>query len=491
MFPFEMEWKGQYGFPELDMASVDSSLQKYDRFPSDYDTFAWDNAWKATEHIINDQLRGVNLKKFTLDEVKNILPGDKACGWPYCTKYQTKEQAWNDSNFLQDFKMFDERMHSDKGVNNFDTIFLKHEMRPIDKCGAGKARTVFCQDVVSACWGTMYNKHFDLTLIDHYARCIHGDCAIAVGMTPFNRTFQHLANKFAGCVCFEMDGSAWDTTMFNEVHQNIAEIRINAYGYEGDEAKALRNYYNQINHTAAVLPNGEVRWRRSGNPSGQSSTTIDNSIWTLTVNIYLLIRWFGKQRITVTNSWLEKYVKWIVYGDDIIFGIKKSLLEHYKIDPQVMINDMLLVATIELGIRFTCSPPGPITTLKWLNKGWGPRHNIWVPTVDPIKMLNSLALCSEIRSPRNTLERTLSLRNESYGTPVVYNYINGYVDWLVARYGIFDLAGAWLTEYELRSLYDGTGLIEVIYNPEWAGHAIPLLHKKASGKEPQKRVQLF
>lgn len=464
------------------MMSVHSSLQKYDRYPPEVDQFCMDNAWKAAEYLISDQLRGVNLRKFSLDEAKEILDGKKACGWPYCAKYATKAQAWADPNFMNDFKIFDDRLHSDRGISNLDTIFLKHELRPIEKCGAGKARTVFCQDVVSAVWGTMYNKHFDMTIIDNFSEAIYNNAAIVVGMSPYNNTFQLLADKFTGYTCFEMDGSAWDTTMYDDVHQNIANIRINAYAYDELDAKALRNYYKQVNHTSVVLPDGSIKYRRSGNPSGQSSTTIDNSIWTLVVNIYLLIKYFKKRKIVVTQQWLDMYIKWIVFGDDIIWGIKNGLVSELKLDCQSMIDEMLIIANDELGIRFTSSPPSPIVGLKWLNKGWGIKNGQWVPTVDIVKMLNSLYVQSKNRSARDVLERALTMRMDSYGTPQMYAYLNQFIDWMVEKYGIFDLKPMWLTEFELQSLYNGSDLIHVVVGPDWAGFATPVLHKNESVK---------
>jgi len=452
-------WIGKYSYPIQDMASVNASLVKYHRHRPDYDRATWVSAWHITEVLINQQLRGGSLRQYTLEEAQVMMDGSKATGWPFCHRYPTKQLAWDSPEFKEAYDIYVNALYSDKRVENFDTIFLKDEMRPLAKCGAGMARTVFCQDVVSATVGVQFGKHFDQRLIQNSQEAIMGNCAIAVGMSPFANTFQILTNKFNGFVCFELDGKAWDCGMFPEVHQENARIRCAAYGYDERTTKAVKNYYGQVAHTTSVLPDGSLQYRLSGNPSGQANTTIDNSMWTMSAFNYGIIATFSTYDIIVTAEWFHKNIRLIVFGDDIIAGLLESMLLEHRIDPVEFIERFQIIQNTDLGLVYTSSVPSPITDLNWLNCGWGFNRGRWWPILDGVKILNSLHVVRQQRTDRDTLERAISIRTIAYGNPILYHYVDKYVNWLVSQYGYFDLKSSILSNAEMYNLYTGAEVL--------------------------------
>lgn len=455
-----------------------ASLTKYKRHTPNYDKATWVMAWDMVEDSINKQARGGTLRKYTLEEAMAVMDGSKACGWPMCMWFQTKEQAWSSPKFLEAYNIFNDALYRGERVENFDTIFLKDEMRPIAKCASGMARTVFCQDVVSATWAVQHNKMLDQRLIQNCQDSVIGDGAIVVGMSPYGNSFQQLTYKFKDCICFELDGKAWDCNMFPDVHQENARIRCKLYGYDEKTTNAIKLYYGQVSHTTSVLPDGSLEYRMSGNPSGQANTTIDNSMWTMGAFKYGLIRVMAMYGIIVTSKWFNTYIRLIVFGDDIIFGMLKTLLSHHKIDPKDFIEKFQMVQNLELGLTYTASLPSPLTDLNWLNLGWGFNRGQWWPMPDRVKILNSLLVTREQRNAHATLERVISIRNNVFGDPELYEYIDKYMSWLTSQYGYFDKRSGILTHTELFNLFTGSQLL--VHDIDWDVDAGPVnLHKSA------------
>lgn len=467
---------GKYSYPIQDMESVTTSLTKYTRHVPDYDRATWTSAWGITSVIVNEQLRGGTIRKYTLQEAISIMDGSKATGWPLCNWYPTKQLAWESEKFQQSYNLFDDALYSGLRTENFDTVFLKDEMRPINKCGSGSARMVFVQDVVSATWGVQHGKMFDQRIIANVQETIIGGCAIAVGMTPFSNTFQLLTEKFKDCVCFELDGKAWDSNMFPDVHRENAKIRCKAYGYDEKTTQAVYSYYGQVSHTTAVLPDGTLRYRMSGNPSGQANTTIDNSMWTMSAFIYGLIRTLLTFLVYVTSDWFKENVRLIVFGDDIIFGLLKSFLSHHNINPLHFIERFQIIQNQELGLTYTASMPSPLTDLNWLNFSWKFDQGRWWPILDPVKILNSLHVVREQRNQRNTLERAISIRNISFGDKILFAFIDSYICWMISQYGVYDLNSSILSTTELYNLFTGSEVLKREF--DWEHYADPMsLHK--------------
>lgn len=385
-------------------------------------------AWKMVESYVDMQLDGYVPKTLTMLEALSILPTNTSPGWPWTTRWPTKAQFYSSTDFFEVAKYaYDQTIRSNLPLF-LDTVFLKDEMREREKCGPGQARAVFCPDAVAVLIQAMWKKDFDKALISQVGS-IFQNSAIAVGMSPFFGSFKRLAAKFEPFTCFEMDMSACDSTMCWRVQKRIALIRSNAMNLDEMSQNVMRDLFFNNCFSRAVLPDGRVASRFTGNPSGQASTTMDDCLFVLFIVIYCFSAITG---LRVPFHKLHTLIALIVFGDDTLLGVNPKL--------EFSLDTFRMMATRVWGANFSGSAPSKLTDLKWFNCTWGYRtfrgRNFLLPMLDPAKTVASLALCGEkpLMSPEKVLERSLSIRAMAWANEQLFKYVDAYCAWLIRVY---------------------------------------------------------
>lgn len=351
-------FSGLYDFPVMDNESVTSSLSKYQRYIPSYDKSTWKLAWHYTRLALAKQLRGFHFEKLTLSQAIDEFDQTKAPGWPWSIYCASKGQVFQHPDFNWVYEAYHKSMYSDEPISIADSIFLKHEMRPIEKCGTGKARTVFCQDTVPAVFGVIHNRMFDQAFVSTGSSALFTDNYVAVGCTAMFGTFEKMARHLEGYICNEIDGSAWDSSMHKDVMLEIANLRSDLCGYDDDTRHALINHYSLLNHTPSVTPWGQLIDRISGNPSGQSSTSIDNSIYSVFDKFYGVLRMWSVMGYKPSNAYqtFRSNFKLKAFGDDVIMARTPTV--PFNMDILRAINKK------EMGTVYTCSADSAVTALK-------------------------------------------------------------------------------------------------------------------------------
>jgi len=274
-------------------------------------------------------------------------------------------------------------------------------------------------------------------------------------MSPFGGSFARMAVYKDTHVCVETDATACDTTIFPEALMQIARLKVKLYEYDGDNEKKVLAYYKMLSCNFVIFPDNSVGFRSSGNPSGQSSTTTDNTLWSGFTNVYATIKVIMKviAKPQYALKWYRDNVKIFAFGDDVLMLV--ALLA--KLPPDFW-DDYAMVAYMDLGVIFTLSTPRAITGCKWLNFHWASRGGRWYPALDNCKMINSLMLRVGDVTPSNTLERVVGMRNMAYGDLELFGFLTRFAAYMFATNQLDHLRVGLLTEPELDRLYHGTVL---------------------------------
>jgi hypothetical protein len=401
--------------------------------PDNIDWTLFAHSWDLTAECVAEQMAH-SCVIYTPQEALNIMDLTTKPGWPWSHRYPTKQKYFESEDFVQFFPKFWHGCAIGEPPNVFDTLFLKREMREIAKCAAGMARAVFNADPNTVLLRVMYLKSLDQSIMASSNRIMEG-LPFAPGMSPFYRTFDYLAQSYDGWVCFELDGKAWDAHMFDREQLAIAELRLKFLPVcSSIERNIVRSLYALNLMADVILPNGSVQSRFTGNPSGQGNTTMDNCFKTFSSNVYAFQKVVGRM---LPLEGVFKYVKFMIFGDDNTWGVNAPLLlRDFKLEPAELMARVRTVLWDDYGHEYTCSLPSKFTDLKWLNLRFVQQHHLrrdfWMPTPDPVKMIASLAL-SPSHSHYMAVERALSIRMLSFANEPLFEYLSGYLKWLLAN----------------------------------------------------------
>jgi len=468
-----MEFKGEYRHPDYDVkacqASVDQYFRPYPVLGGSIDSEAWSLAWAQTRMMFAEQLRGCQsqLRVLSIDEAVAALRGSSVTGWPWSQRHALKSQLYADPVCMRWYsEVFEPSFATATPVYAFLTQALKREPRHFSKLDAPSAsapngvnqaiRSVFGDDAFRVLMCKRLCGSFNDAVVERSYNGVVGRCFSVVGMSPFAGNFGRMVKKFEGMSAYELDGKKWDASMFPAALQEICRLRVALMGkaYNEEQVTSLQNYYVSITCCLIVMPDGRVVWKITGQPSGQANTTIDNTIFTIFVNLYGFHVWCMKIRRPPTREFIDGYatgdIVAVCYGDDNNLAFSARV----KMD----IRELMLILYTHLYLEFTVSPAGPVTSLKWFNFGFvnvGPPFG-WLPDPDVKRRLCTLDCAPPIYSLGKVYERAVGVMIYSYGNRALYDYINAYLDWLEVRVGRRSpLLVTRLSEYDVISIYNG------------------------------------
>jgi len=229
------------------------------------------------------------------------------------------------------------------------------------------------------------------------------------------------------------DADRWDAGIKRLWFQVVKELRFFFWDKKGmteEEWWSRQNYYyDQKIFSYLVSSNGQVFMKMFGNPSGQDSTTYDNT-W-----IHIVMKYYMFRRLTKLGASpngyaeLQRHYRTKEYGDDNNEKISEKYSEHYTFEKRVE-------AYAELGVKLSkdkdvesTNPTGHV----WLGKTirWDVPAGAWVGEVNTNKILCSLLnLESNDMEPELVYMRTVALLVESTWTEPLQTYMRDYAHWL-------------------------------------------------------------
>lgn len=261
------------------------------------------------------------------------------------------------------------------------------------------------------------------------------DQAFGPGMTMqgggLNRYISWL-NELDGLMA-SSDADRWDAGLRRIWFQLIKELRFFFWDKKGmseEEWWERQNYYyDQKMFSYLVSSNGQVFLKMFGNPSGQDSTTYDNTWAHILMKFYIFRRVTGIGASPDGYGIIKRHYRTKCYGDDNNEKVAPPYDIHYTFEKRQ-------AAYAELGITLSKAkdvesrdPQGHV----WLGKTirYDAESQAWVGEVNANKVLCSLLnLESNDLVPEIIFMRTIALMVEATWTEPLQTYIRQYAHWL-------------------------------------------------------------
>lgn len=227
----------------------------------------------------------------------------------------------------------------------------------------------------------------------------------------------------------------WDANLLRELFGVVKNVRYFLWDKKGMSEeewwKRTNYYYNEKVWSFILLPNGQVVLKRHGNPSGQDSTTYDNTIIHHFIKNYMWRKLTGLGLSPHARAERLRHYRFGLYGDDNNEAVSPKYAQCYSVERR-------RAAYAEFGIVLSESKDYASIDIighTWLGKMIAMEGNRYVGTVGVDKVLCSLLnVESKTVDPGLVLQRALALMVESTFTAVLGEYVRQFVYWLIDRH---------------------------------------------------------
>lgn len=240
----------------------------------------------------------------------------------FYTKAELKEDPWF-VDYVQ--SIFDNNL-VDGSYTCLWTSSLKEETRPLEKLDQNKIRnflagpadlTVLC-DVV---FGEMNDKLYSSPLL----------CASAIGLNPFKggweRAFQKLCKYRHNAVA--LDESSYDSTLrqvFMLAVRDLRKLFLHKDYATKSNFSRIDNLYRELIFSLVIMPDGNVCFKVTGNPSGSGNTISDNTLILFMILSYCWIVLTGNTDLRC----FENNVPLLLCGDDNTFTVSDDFKRNFN-----------------------------------------------------------------------------------------------------------------------------------------------------------------
>nr|QZC92263.1 polyprotein [Areca palm necrotic ringspot virus] len=214
---------------------------------------------------------------------------------------------------------------------------LKAELRPKEKVEANKTRVFTAAPLTTLLATKHFVDDFNKQFYSTHLRANH-----TVGINKFRRGWEKLFEKLnrPGYYWGGGDGSRYDSSIEPFFFDMMVWIRMQFVSDDDKEdfQKALWHMYREFVYTPIYCVDGKVVVKRLGQPSGQPSTVVDNTIILMVSFVYALIGKLGKnEAIRVLDNEMFNFV---CNGDDNKFTVHPSLVCDNKFDLSEQFNEL-------------------------------------------------------------------------------------------------------------------------------------------------------
>jgi len=245
----------------------------------------------------------------------------------------------------------------------------------------------------------------------------------------------------------EVDGKAYDGTLFEAGFQAIAEFRISCLRLEDQTAYnvlAVRNCYKWVVHTPFIMPDGMVFMKHNGGPSGQLNTLVDNILF---MRIILAFCYFLANPSASVQS-LDENVVAINMGDDVVIGITPTLADSFT-------TEHIETGGKVLGMHFTMphgSHGAPLDQVEFCSMRfvYNPTYDRWAGVFDAEKIRSSLIWPKKMKKPWIAYSRACAQRLNAYTNKPVFREVEKFLDDLELKYYAYRQSKEWREALALR-----------------------------------------
>lgn len=467
-----------------EIASINGML-KYDVLQPDVDLEVWGETltW-AEKHFMcmtNSAIWDEDMAIAELDK-------SKSPGIPFNNWFKTKKEFFNwplSNEFLDEY--YEELAgETCRGVlwNNV----VKQEVRLVEKierprviCAASVEHTYACNRV----FGDM-NQSF-------YESGSRQENWSFVGATKFRRGWDTLGNRLDRHPNkFEVDESAYDSSLFREAMWGMAEFRyrmLSPLHRTPENYNRIINLYQEIVNSVMVGPMGDLLMKNTGNPSGSSNTIVDNTI--------ILYRLFCYAWIKLAPDYLcdqrsmHDHVEAALNGDDNTWSCSDEVLPWFNAQSVSMVwSDLGIKAQIGNSSKL-------LDDCYFLSAKFFKVDGVYVPLPDWSRVMS--CMCYNVRDPKSvkwSFLRACALRIELFWDGNYRPMLDNYIKWLLKRRlaqlkapkNEFDPLD-WFTFEELMAVYKTDSEICALYlTPE---NTQPVIKKSEYKNEMFKRLKEF
>jgi len=390
---------------------------------------------------------------------------NKSPGWPWNISYTTKGDYW-DSEDAGFFDQYWEALATDDPIVSYFAVSIKEELRKTGKL----PRTMIAVDVnhvvANACLFLNQNEKMQQSHLRHSG---------AIGISMFNGGWHMLASEMRkidrGNNAAELDGSKFDAVTRERHHLHVCEFRIACLGKQFRTARNIiraRNLYKNNIIKFVINVDGTVYVIFVSNPSGQGSTTHDNTLknfmdvcvlWQLLVPEYLR-----------TYQMFKLFVKLILCGDDMSFVTTSEIWKIFNPERIMSISHH-----IDMVYTSPCLQPRQFTDTEFLGHGFRMLHynrtSMYVPVIDCHKMRSSFVRYNKTSTVYETINRLCGIRNETWGCEECREWFREAGLFLKRYYNYLEFDPQWIecwkgykSDYDLFTLYTGYTLEQSMLN---------------------------
>jgi len=436
------------------------AITRYDRVPDPFSKEVhhfYDVAGEWMEKTFAPFLCESNVCSY--DYMTEWLSPDKSPGMPWTHKYPFKCDYWNspDADF---YSVYWTALATKDYIRSLCSVSIKEEVRLKEKIDRDEVRTIIAMDVNHVV------AHGQLCL-EQNQRLVasHEDHPIKLGINMFGGGWHRLNHRMSrfgsGANTIELDGKKFDGRFRYYCFEKIRDFRFKMLSAEQrTEANKtrLRNIYYELAHAPLVNVDGCVYGRSSGNPSGQGSTTPDNSLKNYQDVVVLWHLTMPEEMRTYDI--FTSFTEICIVGDDINISVHPSIHHLFNVAAirRVMseIDMEYHFAAEEFRHNYECTFLGHAFSLVDID---GLDRAMYLPVIDCERMRSNMLIYNAKHTVDNTIVRACGLRNETFACKDCRVWFNDLIMFLLSRYGrdlkCVDAFKNYLTDRELWELYSG------------------------------------
>ncbi|AXS76840.1 polyprotein [Areca palm necrotic spindle-spot virus] len=330
----ELEW--QYLPSKLNKAAYWKDLSKYDHpeiAKPDHKALKQAAQW-VVDHLKKNGMGITRVMK--TEQVLEDLQWQTAAGAVYMgakglvLEGYTQDQIHQIANWSREGLL--------EGINaGIWNASLKAELRPKEKIEANKTRVFTAAPLTTLLASKFYVDSFNKQFYESHLKANH-----TVGINKFRRGWEKLFNKLNKPNSYwgGGDGSRYDSSIEPFFFDLMVWVRMQFVAQEDKEEfkTAFWNMYREFVYTPIYCIDGTIVVKNLGQPSGQPSTVVDNTIILMISFTYALIRKLGYNKALDVLD--KEQFNFVCNGDDNKFTVHESLVEENKFDLSVQFKEL-------------------------------------------------------------------------------------------------------------------------------------------------------
>uniref|UniRef100_A0AB74UNY9 Polyprotein n=1 Tax=Areca palm necrotic ringspot virus 2 TaxID=3367521 RepID=A0AB74UNY9_9POTY len=322
----ELEW--QYLPSKLNKSAYWMDLMKYDhpeRATPNFVVLKEAAIW-VVNHLIKNGMKETRI--CTTEQVLEDLQWQTAAGAVYYGAKGKVLENYNSDQIRSLAEWCRDNLLKGKNAGIWNAS-LKAELRPKEKIEANKTRVFTAAPLTTLMATKFYVDDFNKQFYQSHLKANH-----TVGINKFRRGWEQLYGKLnrEGYYWGGGDGSRYDSSIEPFFFDMMVWIRMQFVVEEEKEEfqKALWNMYREFVYTPIYCLDGNVVIKRLGQPSGQPSTVVDNTIILMVSFVYAILEKFGLE--DGKNILDKELFCFVCNGDDNKFTVSKTLVQDGKFD---------------------------------------------------------------------------------------------------------------------------------------------------------------